>query len=47
MDTIVGVWQDLMEVTAKQVRPFPYLQTMCFKFPYELLTVLHDKCDSY
>ena len=31
MDTSVAVWQNLMEVDAKRVRPFLYLQTVCFK----------------
>ena len=34
MDTIVAVWQDLMEVTAKQVRPILYLQSVCLFLSY-------------
>ena len=32
MDTIVAVWQDLMEVDVQQVRPILYLQTV-YLFP--------------
>ena len=34
MDTIVPVWQDLLEVTAKQVRPILYLQSVCLFLTY-------------
>ena len=46
MATSVAVWQDLMEVDAKQVRPaILYLQTVCFELPHELLTFLHEECE--